>query len=332
MRNVIMLPALAAVLIATTVPRAGSDPPPAATPTAALLVAGLQGTSGSAVGPDGALYVTESAIGSIARVDPQTGTLTTYATGLPPWVLIDDYGGPVDIAFIDGTAYVLVTLVGDDLSELLGEEVEGSVVGIYRVDGPDSFTVIADLGSWAMDNPPATDFFVPTGVHYALQPFRGGLLVSDGHHNRVLWVTLDGAISEVLTVGNIVPTGMAARGETIYVAMAGPVPHLPEDGRIVTFGPRLAPATVAAGHRFLVDVGFGTGNTLYALSQGFWDGPFEGTPAQPDTGELLRVNADGTFTVIMAGLDRPTSLEFIGRTAYVVTYGGEIWRIGGVPR
>ena len=33
----------------------------------------------------------------------------------------------------------------------------------------------------------------------------------------------------------------------------------------------------------------------------------------------MKVNEDGTFTVIMDGLDQPTSLEFIGNTAYVVT-------------
>ena len=30
------------------------------------------------------------------------------------------------------------------------------------------------------------------------------------------------------------------------------------------------------------------------------------------------------------GLDRPTSLEFIGNTAYVVTLTGEIWTIDNV--
>ena len=47
----------------------------------------------------------------------------------------------------------------------------------------------------------------------------------------------------------------------------------------------------------------------------------------------MRVNNDGTFTEVFAPLDRPTSLEFIGNTAYVVTLGGEIWKIDnvGVP-
>jgi hypothetical protein len=47
-------------------------------------------------------------------------------------------------------------------------------------------------------------------------------------------------------------------------------------------------------------------------------------------GALLEVNGDGTFTVIVDGLDEPTSLEFIGNTAYVVTLTGEIWKIDSV--
>ena len=36
------------------------------------------------------------------------------------------------------------------------------------------------------------------------------------------------------------------------------------------------------------------------------------------------------MNVVVGGLNQPTSLEFLGDTAYVVTYGGEIWRIDGV--
>jgi hypothetical protein len=50
----------------------------------------------------------------------------------------------------------------------------------------------------------------------------------------------------------------------------------------------------------------------------------------PNTGALVKVNGDGTFTVITDTLDRPTSLEFIGNRAYVVTLTGEIWKIDGV--
>jgi len=80
----------------------------------------------------------------------------------------------------------------------------------------------------------------------------------------------------------------------------------------------------------LVDVEFGRGNTLYALAQGFWNGPFEGTPAQPNTGALMKVHPDGTFTVIVEGLNQPTSVEIIKNTAYVVTLAGEVWKIENV--
>jgi sugar lactone lactonase YvrE len=289
------------------------------------LVTGLQGGSGSTIGPDGALYVTESAAGKITRVDPRTGATTTYASGLPELIPAVGFGGPVDLAFLGRTAYALVTLVGPDVGG-------SDVVGIYRVDGPDRFTVVADIGAFSIDNPPETDFFVPTGVQYALQAHRGGLLVTDGHHNRVLRVSRDGQITVLRAFGNIVPTGLEVGGRTIYMAEAGPVPHLPEDGKVVAFRPRSsAVRDVAAGSRLLVDVEFGHRHRLYGLSQGvFPPGAPEGSPALPDTGALVKVNRDGAFTVVIDRLNQPTSLEFIKNTAYVVTLGGEIWKINGV--
>ena len=313
----------AAALVASTTPLAAIGPPPIATPTATLLVTGLASGSGSTVGPGGALFVTEGAAGRISRVDPRTGDVTTFASGLPPYIV--GIGGAMDIAFIGSTAYVLVTLVGPDVGG-------SDTVGIYRVDGPDTFTVIADIGAFAVANPPTTDFFIPTGVQYALEAYRGGFLVTDGHHNRVLRVTLDGQVSELIAFGNIVPTGLAISGNTIYMAEAGPVPHLPENGKVVALGPKSSSATeVASGARLLVDVEFGRGRTLYALSQGFFmPGNPEGSPAEANTGALVEVNSDGTFTTLFEPLDRPTSLEVIGNTAYVVTITGEIWKIDGV--
>src|SRR5262245_29089989 len=303
------------------------------TPSRAMaqFVTGLAGASGSTIGPGGALYVTEGAAGKISRVDPRTGQVTTFASGLPPSIV--GIGGAIDVAFIGATAYALVTLVGPDVGG-------NSIVGIYRVDGPTSFTVIADIGAFAVNNPPSTSFFVPTGVQFSLESYRGGFLVADGHHNRVLHVTLDGNVSEFIAFGNIVPTGLAVWGDTVYLAQAGPVPHLPANGKVVSFRQDSPNVTeVASGARLLVDVEFGLGRTLYALSQGIWNGVGEGSPALPYTGSLAQVHADGTFTVVKSGLNQPTSLEFIGNTAYVVSLAGEIWKIDdvssppfGIPR
>ena len=83
------------------------------------------------------------------------------------------------------------------------------------------------------------DIFLVTGVQYAMEHYRGGFLVTDGHHNRVYRVTLDGDVSEFITFGNTVPTGLEVHGNTIYVAEAGPVPHNPADGKVVAFRPGL---------------------------------------------------------------------------------------------
>jgi sugar lactone lactonase YvrE len=301
-------------------------------PETTLFVSGLEGGSGSTIGPGGALYVTESAAGRITRIDPRTGIATTFATGLPKAIPAIGIGGAIDVAFIGTEAYALVTLVGSDVGG-------SDAVGIYRVDGPDSAILVADIGEFSIQNPPDTEFFVPTGVQYALEAYRGGFLVTDGHHNRVLRVTLErhagvesGRVSELRAFDNIVPTGLAIMGDTVYMAEAGPVPHLPQDGKIVSFGPRASVVTeIAAGAKLIVDVEFGRGRTLFGLSQGtFPVGNPAGSPALPNTGALMRANGDGTFSAIVEGLNLPTSLEVIGTTAYVVTLTGEIWRITDV--
>src|SRR5687767_7126284 len=124
---------LTALVIAMVAPSAASAPQPSGAPNAVLLVTGLEGASGSTIGPGGALYVTEGAAGRISRVDPKTGDVTTFASGLPSSIV--GIGGAIDVAFIGSTAYVLVTLVGPDVGG-------SDIVGVYRVDGPDSFTVI----------------------------------------------------------------------------------------------------------------------------------------------------------------------------------------------
>lgn len=234
--------------------------------------------------------------------------------------------GPGDVAFVGDTAYAMVTLVADDLGG-------SDIVGIYRVDGPSSFTIIADIGQWSSDNPPDTPFFLPTGAQISMQAYKGGLLVVDGHHNRLLWVSVDGQISELAAFQDIVPTGTDLWGDRIYLAQAGPIPHDPATGKLLALGRKsFTPSEVASGLRLLIDVEFHPGRSVYVLSHGEWNGQFEGSPALPNTGALARVNDDGTFTVLVSSLNQPTSLEFIGNTAYVTLLSGSILRIEGLPK
>jgi hypothetical protein len=327
---------IAAVLAALTVALAASAAARTAGPGDPELLATLAGgaASGSAIGPGGALYVPQPAAGEIWRIDPESGEKTLYASGLPPRFSQLPFGGVMDVAFIGSTAYALVSVIGSQFPDDLFA-CNPNTVGIYRVDGPTSSTVVADIGTYSCEHPPSGfPFVVPTGVQYALQTYRGGFLVTDGHHNRVLRITLDGAITELIHFGDVVPTGLAVSGNTIYLAEAGPVPHLPASGKIVSFEPGSPTATeVAAGAPLLVDVERGRGQTLFALAQGHFsctDPACAGTPADPDTGSLVRANRNGTFTTVAEGLDRPTSLEIADNTAYVVTLGGAVWKVEDV--
>ena len=202
--------------------RKAPTPPMAVT----LLAAGLQGSVGATIGPDGALYVAQGGLGQITRVDPSTGNATMFASGLPPQVI--PLGGAMDVAFVGTTMYVLVTLVGADVGG-------NSVVGIYRMDGAGGFTVVADIGAWAIAHPPTTQFDVPSGVQFALQPVDDGFLVTDGHHNRVLHVSFAGEITQRIQFENIVPTGLAVTHGTVFMSEAGPMPHIPATGKVVSF-------------------------------------------------------------------------------------------------
>jgi hypothetical protein len=208
-----------------------------------------------------------------------------------------------------------------DHAERRGSGAEPEVSGARRVGG----------GSAAKPDAGLRASSVPSGVQYALQEFQGGFVVTDGHHNRVLRVTRGGDVSQMIALGNIVPTGLEVDGTTIYMGQAGPIPHLPQDGKVVSFTPTSAATEVATGASLIVDVEFGPGCRLYALSQGIWDLPVipenEGAPASPDTGRLLRVMEDGSFASVVEGLDRPTSLEFIGKSAFVITLTGKVMRI-----
>lgn len=281
---------------------------------------------GSTIGPGGDLFVTQSGLeGKILRIDKKTGNVSTFASGLPTSPV--PIGGVIDVAFIDDTAYALVTLVSP--VEFFGTNYAN---GIYRIDGPDSYTLIADIGQFALDNQPTGfDFFLPTGLQFALEFYKGAFLVTDGHHNRIYHVTLEGDVSEFQQFDNIVPTGIAISGNNVYISETGTTEQAYDNSRIISIDSKtLESSQVASGVPFLVDVEFNRGRSLFAISQGIWAGGSDGDAALPNTGSLARVNNDGTLTVIASELNLPTSLEFIQNTAYVVSLTGQIWTIDNV--
>jgi hypothetical protein len=319
---------IAAVTIAFPSAAAGKRHPRAPAVTEfATFAPGCAGTcgSGSTIGPDGALYVTDGKGGRVLRVDTRSGAITPFVTGLPLINTPPDIGGAIDVAFVGHTAYVLVANVGP----FFGEPDE--IAGIYRVRRNGSAVPVADIGRWSEDHPPGNDFALPGGVQYAMEPYLGGFAVTDGHHDRVLYVRHDGQVRELLAVGKlVVPTGLAAAGPALFVGQAGAVPHPPEQGKVVAITPWSRPVQIASGAPLVVDVELGPDHRLYALAQGIWKPPGDaGSPASANTGTLTRVDRHGRLTPVAGPLDRPTSVAFSRRSAFVVTLTGKVLRIDG---
>lgn len=183
------------------------------------------------------------------------------------------------------------------------------------------------------DGGPFGDAVVNTGVQYAMERYDGGFLVTDGHHNRVLWVKRNGSIKEVATFGNVVPTGLEVTKHRAFITQAGPIPHRPEDGKVLALHRGSNPTEVASGASMLIDVERRPHGKLYALSQG------QGTvwaTAKPNTGRLVIVKRDGSLKPVVDRhgrelvLDRPTSMEFVGHTAYVVSVVGNVYKIANL--
>jgi hypothetical protein len=296
--------------------------------------------SGSTIGPDGALYVTNGTAGTLVRIDPRNGCETVVGSGLPPQVTGFGvaFGGAMDVAFVGHRAYVLVTAAGADFG------VRDAVMGIYRLERDGTFSVWADLGAWSVAHPPADpDWKAAQGLQYSLDVWRHGFVVADAHLGRVIRVDLRGHISELVAFPstNSVPTGLEVANGKVFVATAGPIPHVPSDSAINAVrrdgSTRVVGKWAAdyAGDRgLIVDVEMGRHHRLYGLLQGHWNlEPIpdnEGRPAAADTGEIVAVGADGTFTTVVSGLNRPTSLELVGRVGFVVTLSGTILRIDGI--
>ena len=162
---------------------------------------------------------------------PETGSLTTFVSGLPPATAAVGIGGAMDVAFLDGTAYVLVTLVGSVLRTARAWSMASTGSSKRRHPDPDrGHRGVVDRtsardGLLRRQRGPVRAGGAPTAISSSPMATTTACCASP----------VAGDISQMKAFGNIVPTGLEVRGETIYMGEAGPIPHLPQNGKVVSF-------------------------------------------------------------------------------------------------
>jgi sugar lactone lactonase YvrE len=136
------------------------------------------------------------------------------------------------------------------------------------------------------------------------------LYVADGASGRVLRVALDGKISVFAELPGMPPLAGLEFGPDgrLYVADFSAGPHAPGSGAIwaADRSGKLTPA--AAGLTMPIDVGFDATGALYVLE--FSDGKRPAQPYAAGLGRLLRIERDGTRTVVLERLNYPTAMAF----------------------
>jgi hypothetical protein len=244
-------------LHADTPARAAASKPAAKGPTFTTYATGLTSPRGLTFGPDGLLYVAEAGVGGgdvpsdirpgckeffnvyspyragysgrVLRVR-RNGTTEVVVDGLPS--ATDGTGvsfGPTDVAFIDGTLYVLIEMGG--CSHALPE----NLPAILRVNPDGSTTNVANLNAWLAANEPffindnsdptQTDF-EPGGVFHSM--FADGRYLYVVETNRGMLLRFDprkGVIEKLYDMSidsrEHNPIVMARRGNQFFVGTFG---------------------------------------------------------------------------------------------------------------
>lgn len=331
--------------------------------TMLTIASGLDNPRGLNFGPDGALYVAEAGRGGtstacapspdpppVSRCYGPTGAITRIVAvgdqqrvvvGLPS--IAGPSGapaqGPVDIDFGLGNAWVTVGFGGNPANRAALEAAGVRMGTLVRVLPNGQWTDVVDIAAYeAATNPDGTSVDSnPFGIR--VQSNRA--LVVDSGANALFQIAATGAVSTLAvfptrTLPGVafpvqsVPTSVTvgANGDIFvgeltgspFVVGAARVYRIPSAGG--------TPVVVASGFTNIIDIAVTAAGVGYVLEH-----DADGIRGPGVNGRLIRVNADGTQTVIAsAGLVKPGGVAVGPDGALYVTTRSASVGVGEVVR
>jgi hypothetical protein len=330
--------------------------------TKAIFATGLNNPRSLKFGPDGYLYVAEAGTGGTTNnvaicpqlqppfpFGPYTGSTTggrisrISSAGLRTTVtdqlpssssnpIIGDIMGVGDIAFIGDQLYALMAGAG------CSHGVPTVPNGILRINSNGTHPVVADLGTWEVNNPaanPEPDDFEPEGVWYSMLNVRGDFYALEPNHGEFVKVSPDGTITRIVDLsaelGHIVPTALAYHGN-FFVGNLNTFPIEDGSSSVYKITPSGQVEEWATGFSTILGLAFDNAARLYVLEM--TAGSTSGFP-EPGKSRVVRVNPNGTHEVIATGLSFATGMTMgPDGNLYVSNWGfgrppggGEIWKI-----
>lgn len=291
------------------------------------IAAGLTSPRGFDWGPDGTLYLAQAGRGgdneirivegfsvdngltsSVATVSD--GCATPMAIGLPSthWVDAGWVWGAMDVAFLDGVPYVLISGAGPSWFS------PSSTSGVFRLNDDGTMTLIGDVSTWLPNNPPAEVPFDygQDGSLFDLEAAGDALLLSEAVGGQLLRVSLDGEITSLadLSEGHLVPTGIAVDEEgNAYIGHETAAPYIEGGAPILKVTPEGEVSEQLTGLTVTTDVALGPDGVLYAveMATGF-SGETAEMPA--NSGRVVRQTGPDSFEDVVTDLPYPVNLGF----------------------